>query len=107
MDDDPDHTIIAHPHRYDVVGFNYQRPVDGEPYIDLTLRLDSLVRRLRFHGPRDIELESGFPLCSGLQIKDVSANQLGGIRVRVDDFEASWGAMRFWARDVVDLDASA
>lgn len=107
MKDDPDHPIIAHPHHYDVVGFNYQRHDDGESYIDLTLRLDTVVRRLRFLSPQEIELEAGFPACSGLQIKDVSANQLTGLRVRVTDFEASQGAMRFWAQDVIDLDGNA
>jgi hypothetical protein len=107
VEPDPDHPIITHPHRYDVVGFNYQLPDDGEPYIDLTLRRDAVIRRLRFFSPREIEIESGFPGCSGLQIKDVSANQLTGIRVRVTDFEPSLDAVRFWARDVIDLDSSA
>ena len=107
METDSDHPIIDQPFRYDVIGFNYQSPDDGEPYIDLTLRLESIVRRLRFLSPRDIALESGFPGCSGLQIKDVSGHQLSGLRVRVSDFEHSCDGMHFWARDVIDLDDCA
>jgi len=77
--------------------FNYQRPDDGEPYIDLTLRKDSVVRRLRFFAPREIEIEPGFPACSGLQIKDVSANQLAGLRVRVSDFKSRFSGEAGWS----------
>ena len=104
---DPDHKIIEFPFRYAVVGFNFQRPQDGESFIDLTLRRGDEERRLRFFSPQRIELEEGFPICSGLEIKDVSGNQLDGLNVRVDHFEASFGAMRFWAREVIDLDVQS
>ena len=101
---DPDHAIIEMPFRFAVVGFNFQRPRDAESYIDLTLRRDEEKRRLRFFSPQRIELEEGFRNCPELEIKDLSGNQLDGLDVRVGDFEASFGAMRFWARDVIDLD---
>ncbi len=107
MEVTPNHPIIDCPFRYDVIGFNYQRPDDGEPYIDLTLRRELIVRRLRFLNPQEIELESGFPGCSGLEIKDVSGHQLAGLRVRVSDFEHSCDGMHFWACDVIDLDDCA
>ena len=106
MDDPPIHPIIESPHLYEVVGFNYQRPTDDEPYVDVTLRLGDTERTLRFYAPSEVELEVGFPMCSGLRITDVSAHQLSGIRVRVDCVEPITGAMRFWARDVADLDSS-
>ncbi|MEM6474418.1 MAG: hypothetical protein AAF802_33100 [Planctomycetota bacterium] len=101
------HPILESPHLYDVVGFNYQRPINDEPFVDVTLRLGDTERCLRFFNPSELELEVGFPMCSGLQITDVSDRQLSGIRVRVDCVEPITGAMRFWAREVVDRDTVA
>ena len=105
--EDPDHPILDHPWEYEIVGFSYFRPDDGtERYIDLTLRKDQVVRRLRFFGPQDIEIEKGFPSpTGGMYFSDVSARGLEGLGVRVADFEASPGAVRFWARAVIDLES--
>ena len=57
--------------------------------------------RLRFTHVKDLNLiqEAGRPIqISGLEIYDVSNNQLEGINWRVRDFEDS--GFRFWCRDV-------
>jgi hypothetical protein len=60
---------------------------------------------LQFYWPRDLEIERGFPIHTcGMEILDVSARQMEGVGVRVQDFEACRGAVTFWASDVVDLD---
>jgi hypothetical protein len=103
---DPDHSILSAPWKYRVVGFSFVEPHDGEPYVDLVLRKDDLVRRLRFPGPREIEIEKGFPSPTwGICIRDVRARGMEGIGVRLTDFEASPGRVSLWARTVIDLDA--
>lgn len=105
--EDPFHKIIDRPWEYEISGFNFQTPEEqgGESYLDLTLRKGDVTRHLRFYSPQDIEVEKGFPMrTGGLAIYDVSSRGLNGLGVRVDDFEASWGKVRFWARDVIDLD---
>jgi len=73
-------------------------------YIDLTLVKGDQVRILRFYDPINIKIEEGFPSPTrGMQIIDVRSKQLEGIGVEVSDFEASWGAIKFLARKVVDL----
>jgi hypothetical protein len=103
---DPDHPIIDRPWEYEIIGFNFVCPEGGdEPYVDLTLRKEQIVRRFRFFGPRQIQIEEGFPRPThGMYISDVRSRGLEAIGVRVGDFEASEGAVRFWARDVIDLD---
>ena len=103
---DLDHPILEKPWEYSIVGVDFRRTLDNsaESFIDLVLERDSVIRRLRFFRPVDIRLDEGFPASPGLCILDVSTHGLEGIRVRVEDFEASGGGLRFWARDVVDLD---
>ena len=106
MDVDPPHPIIDRPHEYSIADLRYHVGLDGaEPFIDLILQRKDAVRRLRFLSPRQLIIEDGFPEpTSGMEILDVSRRQLGDLRVRVGDCEASHGAITFWARDVVDLD---
>jgi hypothetical protein len=107
LDRDPDHPIIDRPFEYEIVELCYHHdPDDGRnTYLDLTLRRGTTIRRLRFLQPRDLEIEKGFPRpTGGLCILDVRHRQWDGINVRVADFEASWGKLAFWARDVFDLD---
>ncbi|MGD9230463.1 MAG: hypothetical protein PVJ20_06595 [Desulfobacterales bacterium] len=104
---DPDHPIIESPHLYDIIDFHYHH--DGEDYkesyIDLVLKKDDLLRRLRFLEPKDLKIEKGFPCPTrGLCILDVSHHQLERINVHVSDFEASHGSVTFWAYKVIDLD---
>jgi len=107
MKADPIHSIIDAPHTYNIVGFNYQVNLYDylESYIDLTLEKETTIRRLRFYGPRDLEIEKGFPSpTGGMEIIDVSSRQLCDTNVWVNDCEASYGAITFWAKNVVDLD---
>ena len=108
-DGDPDHPIIARPFEYRVVGFCFHRTLDDseESYIDLSLQREQVVRRLRFFSPRNVSVEEGFPEGCGMYIADVRQCGLDGLGVRVGDFEASPGAIEFWARTVSDLDAPA
>lgn len=104
---DPEHPIIVRPHEFNIVGFYFHVEPENplKSYIDMTLKKGSIVRRLRFYGPRDLAIEKGFPMPTrGLEILDVSARQMSDINVRVTDFEASPGSVTFWAKNVVDLD---
>lgn len=78
----------------------------GEAYLDLTLQKGPEVRRLRFLNPQSLRIEKGFPESPGLFIADISGRQLEGLRIEVGDFENGGGGIYFWAKDVVDLDAS-
>jgi len=105
---DRDHPIVQHPWTYEIESFFYHRDRSDQKssYIDLVLRKGSEVRRLRFVGPQDLRIESGFPEPThGMCILDVSGRQLDGIGVQVSDFEAGGGGLRFYAREVIDLDA--
>ncbi len=104
--EDPDHPIIERPNAYAVVGLYYHRTLDDseEAYIDLTLQKGDVVRRLRFLSPQQISVGEGFPHGIGLYIADVRARGLEGLNVHVDDYECSGGEIRFWAREVIDLD---
>ncbi len=107
-DGDPQHTIIDRPHEFRIGTLHYHVGLDGqESHLDLHLHRGDEVRRLRFYSPQDIEIEKGFPLpTGGMVILDVTGRQMEGLRVRVADFEASWGSITYWAREVVDLDAA-
>ena len=102
---DPRHTILPDAWRYEITGLHLElAPGDGaEPFLDLTVRLGDDVRRLRFYSPQDVEIERGGPVSGGLTILDVRGRQLDRLGVRVDDYEASPGSLRFWARDVKDV----
>jgi len=104
------HPIIDRPFEYRIIGFNYQVNLEDhlKSYIDLTLKKDSIIRRLRFYGPQKLKIDEGFPEpTSGMEILDVSDRQLEDIDIRVTDFEASPGSITFWAKSVVDLDNEA
>jgi hypothetical protein len=76
----------------------------GEPFLDLTVERRGERRTLRFWSPRDLEIERGGPQnTGGLEILDISARGLDRLAVRVSDFEASPGAVRFVARAVENL----
>jgi hypothetical protein len=109
-DQDPDHAILPDAWKWEIVGLRVELdPLDEvESYLDLTLRLGHDRQILRFWSPRDLCIEAGGPrMTHGLMILDVSARSLEGIGVRVDDFEASSGSVRFIARCVVRHDAVA
>jgi hypothetical protein len=104
--EDPYHSILERSWEYEVFTFSFYQWANGEsePFIDLTLKRDEEFRYFRFYSPRDLEIEKGFPnKTGGFCILDVSARGMEGLNVRVDDFEASWGAIRFWAREVIEM----
>jgi hypothetical protein len=104
--EDPFHSILDRPWEYEIVSLSFHRSFDGEfeTFLDISLKKGDVARHLRFLSPRELEIENGFPAAtSGFCILDVSARGMEGVGVRVADFEASWGAIRFWARDVVEI----
>jgi hypothetical protein len=104
--EDPFHPIIDRPWEYEIILLGFYRSLDGnsETFLDLSLKKNDVVRHLRFHSPQGLEIENGFPApTGGFCILDVSARGMEGIGVCVADFEGSWGAVRFWARDVVEI----
>lgn len=105
-EEDPIHSIVERPWEYEILtlGFYRSPSAEFEPFLDLTLKKGDVLRHLRFYGPRELEIENGFPESTGgFCIYDVSARGLEGLGVRVGDFEASWGAVRFWAREVIEI----
>lgn len=107
MHRDSNHPIIERPWEYEIISFCYERArtYPHESRIDMVLVRGDEIRRLRFIEPRSISIEEGFPIATGgMQILDISARQLAELTVEVSDFEASNGAVKFFARAVVDLD---
>jgi hypothetical protein len=104
--EDPYHPILERSWEYEIFTFSFWQWQNGEsePFIDLTLKKGDTFRHFRFYSPQDLEIEKGFPFkTGGFCILDVSQRGLEGLGVRVDDFEASWGAVRFWAREVIEI----
>ena len=98
----PDHAVLAEPWTYTLEELRYAAPEDyADSFIELTLRKGEDLRRLRFSKPQSIEVDAGFDARSylGLQILDVSTNQMDGVTVEVSCFEGTPG-MHFYARDV-------
>ena len=108
---DPDHSIIDRPWEYDIVAIRIETSIASseEPHLDLVLRRDDVVRRLRFFSPQDIGIEKDLFLqaTGGMQILDTRARQLEGLNVCVSDFEGHQGSITFWARDVINLDQTS
>jgi hypothetical protein len=103
----PIHPIIERPHEFVVVRFDYHNdPNDWRnSYIDLTLRRQDKIRRLRFLRPQSLKIEEGFPgPTHGMIILDIRDRHWDGLNVEVADFEASRGRILFYAQDVVDLE---
>ena len=104
--EDPYHPILEQAWGYEIFTLSFWQWQHGEaePFIDLTLKSGAVFRHFRFYSPQGLEIEKGFPSnTGGFCILDVSKRGLEGLGVRVDDFEASWGAVRFWAREVIEI----
>ena len=96
-------TIIESPHLYDIEYFAYSfnDEDNSKSYIDLHLKKGSEICKLRFWGPKDLQIEKGFPYATrGMYIEDVSKHGLESLNVYVGDFEATNGSMTFWAKIV-------
>ena len=103
---DPDHPILPQAWQFEIIGLRLEKdPLEGgEPFLDLTLRRGTGRRMLRFWSPSDLEVERGGPtMTSGLVIRDLRDRGLDGVGVKVDDFEASSGSVRFVARSVEEV----
>ena len=103
------HPILERSWEYEIISFCFNRSLDEEfeTFLDLKLSNGNDVRHLRFFSPQDIEIENGFPIkTGGFSIYDVSNRGLENLNVRVDDFEASRGAIYFWARKVEEIKQS-
>ena len=104
-DGDPDHPILPDPFRWGLMEFTYRCDPDDwrVSSIDILFVRGAQRRRLRFFGPRDLELSRGLPNSQGMCILDVSGRQLEGLGVRVANFDQSYGSPSFWAARVVEV----
>ncbi|SFZ77356.1 hypothetical protein [Chitinimonas taiwanensis] len=96
-------TVVESPHLYDIEYFAYgfDDEDNSKSYIDLHLKKGGEECKLRFWGPRDLQIEKGFPYATGgMYIEDVSKHGLDSLNVYVGDFEAAHGSITFWAKDV-------
>lgn len=101
------HPIIDRPHEFVIVRLEYHNDPDDwrNSNLDLVLRREGEVRRLRFLRPQSLKIEEGFPSPThGMVILDISDRQWDGLNVEVADFEASHGKIQFYAESVIDLD---
>ena len=97
------HPILAMPHEYDIVDFRFfvNRQERIHSFIDLSLKKDEELVRLRFWQPVNLVIEQGFPAATaGMIFYDVSSYQLEDIGVQVADFESSNGSITFSAKCV-------
>ncbi len=102
----PYHPIIDRPHEYRIVEFYYNSASSdySEHYILMKLKKGNDVKLLKFLNPRDLKIEEGFPRpTSGMEFLDLSKDSLEDINVKVGDFEASHGAITFYAKSVIEL----
>lgn len=98
--DDPLHPILESPLEYDIVQLLLRCGDVAEPFIDFTLARASVRRRLRFIGPRVLQVGKAFEeFPRGLEIRDISARAIGGLNVHV---EGAQGALSFWAKMVIE-----
>lgn len=100
---DPDHPILREAWKHEVIGFRWHR-IGDDPGVDLVLQHaeTKVLKRLRFVGAREVVF-SDTGMNWGLEILDVSARQLEGVRVHVHNFETSPGPVELYARDVAEL----
>lgn len=108
--DDPEHPILPRAFEWRIVSLALDKEPfdDGEPRLDLAVRRGSDRRILRFWSPTELEIEQGGPAYTGgLVLYDLRRRGLDHLGVRVDDSEGSRGAIRFLARAVEDITASA
>lgn len=109
LNESPLHPIIDKPYQYQIVRFDYRIDPDDHrnSIIDLVLRRDQVTRRLRFRGPQNLRIEAGFPQAtSGMLLLDISHRKWDDLTVEVADFEATSGAITFYAADLIDLDTT-
>ena len=100
------HPIVEYPHFYDIDFFSYKfvKMDNSKSYIDLHLKKNTEVIKLRFWGPQNLEIEKGFPWATGgMFIENISSHGLESLGIYVGDFEASGGSVTFWAKSVEEI----
>lgn len=92
---------LASPSDYDVVELVYRLKPPGDGHVDLTLATPTGTRRLRFLGPRVVQVASELPsVLAGVEVRDVSAESLRGLDLWISIGD---GAITFWAKSVTEL----
>lgn len=101
-----EHEVLAHPSLYDIVEFLYHADQESpeNEFIDMELKKDGEIVRLRFARPINLKIESGFPSSTGgMVFYDVTGDGLEDIGIEVADFESTSGAITFFAKSVERL----
>ncbi len=103
---EPDHEVLQRPWEYEIVWFSYSHDVTNRDnsFIDMTLRKEDEVRRLRFFRPQGLRIQEGFPnRTGGFFIGDLRGRQWEDLGVEVGDCEDCGGGVYFFAKSVVEL----
>ena len=99
------HSIIDKPHTYDLIDLHWHLNQDdfSSTYIDLTLNKEGVIKKLRFDLPVQINIGDGFSgnIC-GMEILDITSQQLDRIGVEVRNFEQDAG-ITFKANKVIEI----
>lgn len=99
------HPIIDKPWQYKIISFYYECSSENylEHYIELVMKKGNDVKKLKFLAPTQLKIEEGFPMpTGGMEILDIHDRGWENINIEVSDFEASQGAITFFAKDVID-----
>ncbi len=100
------HNIIDKPWEYRIIKFNYCSESEDwtEHTLEVWLKKENEIRKLRFIGPSQLKIEEGFPYPTrGMEIIDLSESQIENITISVIDVEATHGAVRFYAGHVEEI----
>lgn len=103
------HSIIQRPWEFKIKKFHYDCTSEDslEHFIDIQFVKGDEIRNLRFIGPKQLKIEEGFPYpTSGLAIMDIRNRGLEDINIRVTDFEATTGAITFYAKYLIEIPLS-
>ena len=104
----PNHAVLDRPWTYEIAELHFVNGSEahGLPSLDLVLRKEVVVYRLRFEGVRGFRLGRHFE-CDyiGLEILDISSRGWEGLNVWVGSYEGDY--IEFWSRSVALLNPSA
>ncbi len=101
-----DHPLIDKPWEYRIVSFHYECSSKHHlnHFIEMWLEKENEIKRLKFIAPIQLKIEDGFPASTyGLKILDISNRGMENINVWVTDFEASQGAVTFYAKELIEI----
>lgn len=100
------HPIISHPHTYTIIHLSWKMDplVLENTYLDMHLKKDHDIKKLRFSNPVEVKIDQGFNgQISGFEILDISNRQCDRINIEVRNFEQDPG-ITFMAKDVIEID---